>query len=229
MNKHNALLSSAVPLFDAIARLKTSSEESVSQEDWGALLKQRLHEFERQAFEAQLSPNHVTEAKYALVALIDETVLRSKWPGKTEWMTQMLQVQVFGEHMAGQNFFNRLTQLRQGGDLNLDVLEVFYIALCMGFEGKYSMEGKEKLLSLQLDLKNQIDLYRGTQDPRLSPDAQHHVTALETKQKRWPSWTAAACCAALVCLTYLGYGIAFKLLSDHHKDEVRATLEKSYS
>src|SRR5262245_7867347 len=51
------------------------------------------------------------EARYALVAFIDEQVLRSSWPGREEWMKQPLQLSSYRENVAGENFFRRLRAL----------------------------------------------------------------------------------------------------------------------
>ena len=57
----------------------------------------------------------LVEARYALVAFIDEQILKSNWPGRAEWMGQPLQLQLYGEYTAGENFFNRLRMLLQQG------------------------------------------------------------------------------------------------------------------
>ena len=58
----------------------------------------------------------IAEARYALVAFIDEQILKSSWPGRAEWMNQPLQLMLYREYTAGENFFARMRALlNQGG------------------------------------------------------------------------------------------------------------------
>lgn len=76
----------------------------------------------------------LAEARYALVAFIDEQILKSNWPGRAEWMGQPLQLMLYGEYTAGENFFNRMRVLLQQGGTSL-ALEVYYLCLALGFRG----------------------------------------------------------------------------------------------
>lgn len=78
----------------------------------------------------------IAEARYALVAFIDERVLRSTWPGRAEWMNQPLQLLLYREYAAGENFFARMrTVLHHGGYPR--ALEIYYLCLALGFRGAY--------------------------------------------------------------------------------------------
>ena len=52
---------------------------------------------------------------------------------------------LFGDQLAGENFFNRLESLRARGSAHLQALEVFHMCLLLGFQGRYIIEGSEKL------------------------------------------------------------------------------------
>lgn len=82
----------------------------------------------------------LAEARYALVAFTDEQILKSNWPGKNEWMNQPLQLALYREYTAGENFFVRLRALLQSGRPAL-ALEVYYLCLMLGFRGAYGKTG----------------------------------------------------------------------------------------
>ena len=82
-------------------------------------------QMERMAFERQIAMVILKDAKYALAAFVDEAVMCSRWPGRTAWMSRPLQLEMFGDHVAGEGFFERLAQLRQGGEANLDLIELY--------------------------------------------------------------------------------------------------------
>ncbi len=88
----------------------------------------------------------LAEARYALVAFIDEQVLKSNWPGRNEWMGHPLQLDLYNEYTAGENFFNRLRVLLQQGGAS-PALEVYYLCLVLGFRGAFGAGGDPRALS----------------------------------------------------------------------------------
>ena len=103
----------------------------------------------------------ISEAKYAFCALMDEIVLSSNFPIREDWERAPLQLRLFGEHLAGERFFDKLETLRLDPVANLEVLEVFYTCLLLGFQGKYLLEGSEKLNYLIGRLGQEITHARG--------------------------------------------------------------------
>ena len=84
-------------------------------------------------------------AKYAYCALMDEMVLSTQGALAETWQRNPLQLEMFGGQTAGEQFFERLEELRAQGAARVQVLEVFHMCLLMGFQGKYFIEGSEKL------------------------------------------------------------------------------------
>src|SRR4051794_40166261 len=82
----------------------------------------------------------LAEARYPLVAFIDEQVLKSTWHGRTEWMSQPLQLIYYREYTAGENFFVRLRALLQNGSRPF-ALEIYYLCMALGFRGAYGLSG----------------------------------------------------------------------------------------
>jgi type IV/VI secretion system ImpK/VasF family protein len=95
---------------------------------------------------ARLSDADLAEARYALVALIDEQILKSNWPGRAEWMGQPLQLLLYGEYTAGENVFNRIRVLLQQGATSPS-LEIYYLCLALGFRGAFGVSGDHRTLS----------------------------------------------------------------------------------
>lgn len=184
--------------------------------DRGAALHTGYHEriltafdyLERAAFEQQIPTQQIQNAKYALAAFVDELVLSSAWPGRNTWMGKPLQLQFFGEHLAGEGFFKKLIEIRQTAIENIDVLEIYYICLQLGFEGAYRMRGLDQLLTLQIDIRNQIELIRGVIDPRLAPDGVAKPTTTARVGMLVPYWVIASVTAAILFFIYLVYAIA---------------------
>lgn len=120
-----------------------------------------LDEFDRSAKRLNAAVDDIYAAKYAFCALIDETVLRTQTAIRSTWEREPLQLVLFGDQLAGENFYTQLEQLRRGGATSLQSLEVFHFCLLLGFQGKYLLEAPEKLSYLISRLGDEIAFLRG--------------------------------------------------------------------
>ena len=122
------------------ARLPTATDLPTAQE-----LRQRvvaaLDGVTSRGRSAGLPEADLGEARYALVAFIDEQVFKSSWPGRGEWMNQPLQLMYYREYTAGENFFVRLRALLQSGSRPF-ALEIYYLCMALGFRGAYGVSGE---------------------------------------------------------------------------------------
>jgi len=124
-------------------------------------IDQFLDQFELNARNMGKLPADVSDAKYAFCALMDEIILSSHFAIREDWERAPLQLRLFGEHLAGEGFFNKLEKLRFTPEAKVEVLEVFYTCLLLGFQGKYLLEGSEKLNYLISRLGQEITHARG--------------------------------------------------------------------
>lgn len=122
---------------------------------------QFLTRFDKQARSFNKPVELIEQSRYAFCALLDEIVLASGFPLRNEWARAPLQLRLFGEHLAGEGFFNRLEKLRVDPVNNLEALEVFHACLLLGFQGKYLLEGREKLALIINGLGNDLTKLRG--------------------------------------------------------------------
>ncbi|MCL2447680.1 MAG: DotU family type IV/VI secretion system protein [Polyangiaceae bacterium] len=93
-----------------------------------------LRQFVSNCRELRIPDGETAEARYAIVALIDEQVLRFHWPGRADWMSQPLQMHFYRETTAGENFFQRMGALNARGSSRLG-LEAYYLCIALGFAG----------------------------------------------------------------------------------------------
>lgn len=124
-------------------------------------IKQFLTAFERGATRMQADAEDVYACKYAFCATVDEVVLMSGFKVRDAWQRLPLQLQFFGEQLAGEQFFERLEALRREGARRVQALEVFHMCLLLGFQGKYLLEGTEKLNYLTARLGDEIARMKG--------------------------------------------------------------------
>jgi type VI secretion system protein ImpK len=125
-------------------------------------IKEFLTGLERGATKLGSSAEDVHLCKYAFCATVDEAILMSQFKVRDAWQRQPLQLQFFGEQLAGEQFFAKLEALRREGAPRVQILEVFHMCLLMGFQGKYLMEGSEKLNYLTARLGDEIAHLKGS-------------------------------------------------------------------
>ena len=79
--------------------------------------------------EARIPEQDMIDAKFALAAFADEIIYHSTWPGKTQWLSNPLQLQFFGLNTAGDGFFTNLDSL-YGQRNRAHVAQIYF--LCLG-------------------------------------------------------------------------------------------------
>ncbi|GDY14340.1 hypothetical protein LBMAG53_32180 [Planctomycetota bacterium] len=181
----SGLSESAAPVLKALADVLAKPEDCPPFADLQERLHQRLAEFEANTQRAGASFEEVAAAKYALVALIDESVMLSELPARDDWLSAPLQLRYFDEVTAGEEFYNRIDQVR--GARRYDALEIYWLCLAFGFKGKYGdRKGGERRRILMDALASEINQARGV-DPRapLSPQATA-AAANALDLPRWP-------------------------------------------
>lgn len=124
-----------------------------------------LGEFESRARKSCIPACDVEDARFAFCALLDEVILESKSNLRSEWECRPLQLEMFGGHMAGERFFDKLEFLRRDATAKLGVIEVFHMCLLLGFKGRYVLEGSEKLDYLTARLGDELVHLRGYRAP----------------------------------------------------------------
>ena len=199
----NLLLENSMSIFHLAMPLVSADRGANAGMDLREKLMQAFSSFEKLNNELQLDSSMISDVKYAIAAFVDEKVLGSLWPNKLAWMGKPLQLEYFGDNLAGEGFYTKLNKLRQGGERNIDALEVFYLCLQLGFEGMYRMRGLEQLKALQVDLRTQIADSRSRVPRTLSPHGGGAATFMEKVQRKVPYWVIAAVTFAVIFLTYI--------------------------
>jgi type VI secretion system protein ImpK len=168
-----------------------------------ARIRDFLAGFEREARRLQAEREDIHLAKFAFCALVDEVVLMSQSKVRDAWERLPLQLELFGEQLAGERFFEHLERLREGGASKVQLLEVFHMCQLMGFQGKYVVEGSEKLGYLTGRVGDEIAQHKGKRlgfAPHwAAPDRVVHALRSET-----PAWAMASIFALLGLLGFVG-------------------------
>lgn len=167
-------------------------------------IKEMLNQLERKVHDANIEIVKLQQARYALVALIDETIFSSQWSRRTVWMSKPLHVEFYGPGNAGDEFFMRLHELWQRAQVHLEIIEVFYLCLVLGFKGRYFRE-PERLRLLIEDTYSELRRVSGSsiKVEMLAPNAKRREEIAATVTKQVPLWVVAAGAAAAGVVVFL--------------------------
>lgn len=192
-------------LYDGFYALFLLKNRNAPKDDaeLAARMQRYLSEFDRVAKNQTVSPEDLHLAKFAFCATADEIILRSQFKIRDQWERRPLQLTMFGEQLAGESFFTKLEALRAQGSQHVQVLEVYHMCLLLGFQGKYMIEGTEKLNYLTARLGDEIANMKGKRAvfaPHWDrPDKVAHQLKSET-----PLWVIGSVFALLALVAFIG-------------------------
>jgi type VI secretion system protein ImpK len=165
----NPLVRAASPLLLLAGRLRGT----LAVGDVGSVRQLALTEirgFEQRAQAAGISNEMVLAGRYALSATLDEAVLSTPWGAQSEWSQQTLLVVLHREAWGGEKFFDMLERTSADPRRYIDLMELQYLCIAVGFCGKYHVieRGHNQLAEVQHDLYRRIREYRGAPQTALS-------------------------------------------------------------
>ena len=122
-----------------------AAESGQTQPSDPAALRQQLlttlQSFATHPATRQLGAEEIEDARFALVAWADETLLRSHWPGREQWAQSLLQLELFQTNRGGNEFYEHLARLRPDQSV---VREIHLLCLAFGFEGQMADREPER-------------------------------------------------------------------------------------
>ena len=182
----------------AIVRVSSGRQQVHDAETFRDQIRRALQNSMQEARGIGCSGDLAHSAVFAVVALLDESVLNLQTPVLSEWARRPLQEELFGVHNAGDVFFRNLNDLlaRPDAPETADALEVYCLCLLLGFKGRYALGGSGELHACIRRAKDKMERSRGpARLPRVLLDdaATDRVVRLD-RFGRWLAYAAAVAC-----------------------------------
>lgn len=161
-------------------------------------LAQEVREFTDAAQAAGMAPERVSAARYVLCTMLDEAASDTPWGGQGAWAQRSLLAEFHGEVFGGEKVFQLMARLAQQPSTHIELLELIYAGLALGFEGRYRVidGGRMQLDAVRARLAQIIRTERGPAPAAMAPNWPGHPVA----QKRALGWAPLAATAALTLL-----------------------------
>lgn len=195
------LAAAAAPLLALVAEIRNA----VTNADVDALRRATVEEikaFELRAVRFGSRAGDVTVARYALCAMLDETVMTTPWGNASNWSAHSLLNQFHGETWGGEKVFAILDRVKGDPDKYLALIKLIALCLAFGFEGRYRVVegGRYQIDALRDELHRMLAGHLRPVPPALSPQVE--AVKVRRRLRRYvPNWVffsvAAACLVAL--------------------------------
>jgi type VI secretion system protein ImpK len=224
----NPLLRAAAPLFALVRQLRqTRRHDDVEglRRDVIASIRQ----FDNEAVQAGVAAKTAAQATYALCGLIDETVLSTPWGSDSIWAKKSLLITFYKEASAGETFFQFLSEARTYPKNNVDLLELFYVCLSLGFQGRYRLQdrGGDHLARIRQEVLALIRQQRGEHERELSPRWRGIEDRGLAVSRFVPLWVAGAVACAVILIAFVGFNLRLNAASDDVYDKIVALVPPS--
>ena len=187
-------LMSYVLVFQAVCSERPPSMNQVREK-----IDSLIAEQERRVKAGEVPWDPYREALFAVLSWVDDVVLNSAWPH--------LMLSTFGTLNAGKEFFQRLDNLPAAA---LDVKEIYFLCLGLGFEGRYALgEKSDQLRDYRRRLYRDITGTSTIQQDRLFPEAYNRPTGVPRAERKR---VGAAWFALALVIPAILFGIYWYLL-----------------
>ncbi|WP_271272509.1 type IVB secretion system protein IcmH/DotU [Aliamphritea hakodatensis] len=96
--------------------------------------------------------------------VLDEFILNCDWNEECRWENQTLLSELFGMRDGGEQFYAVVEKALSQPNLLVDMLEVIYVLLKIGFKGQYHLQGQKHIDGIYYKIESVL---RDTQAPSL--------------------------------------------------------------
>jgi type VI secretion system protein ImpK len=211
----NKLEIAATALLSLLGRLR----ETPSHPDPAGLkssIIEKIRGFEHSAQDLGVDKETIFWTRYVLCTTLEEMVLSTPWGNQSLWRDQSLLVTLHNEAWGGEKFFQLLQKLLQNPAKNIELLEVMYICLSFGFEGRFRPlpDGYAQLQTLRDNLYRTIRNHHEEYERDLSANWQGIYLKQNALVQYVPLWVVLAVSGVILLLMYSGFNLSLNVKSD---------------
>jgi type VI secretion system protein ImpK len=163
-----------------------------------------VRRYEQSLRDARVPLEQIRTSHYALCASLDDVVQNTPWGSRGPWADASLASTFHQEVRSGERFFDLLTRLCQNAGKFLPVIELMYLCMSLGMQGRYrlSPRGPAELDRVREETYLIILRQRGAAEPALSPHWRGISAPYRPLRMELPVWLTALIAAGLLGLAY---------------------------
>ena len=123
-------------------------------------LLEGIAQFRQNGIHLEYHPSIIEKSCFVLCAAFDEAILYTTWGDRVRWENHSLLSKVFSERNGGEVFFQILEKACQQPAKLVDFIELQYVMLMLGFQGRYRDREESLLHEVKSDVYNIVSDYR---------------------------------------------------------------------
>ncbi|MFA0112677.1 type IVB secretion system protein IcmH/DotU [Vibrio sp. 10N.261.46.E11] len=125
-------------------------------------LIQGINDIKAQATELTYPIAVIDKLCFLYAVVIDEFIIYSEWGEKNGWENKTLLSELFGMRNGGELFFSVAEKAARQPHKLIDLLEIIYLFINIGFKGQYREGNADQLKAFTYQLEQTISQYRNT-------------------------------------------------------------------
>jgi type VI secretion system protein ImpK len=202
-------------ILTAITRFRSNRQAVADAASFRNQIKGAIGAAEAEATRSGYTSDDVRLATFAVVALLDESILNSNNPIFTDWPRMPLQEELFGMHTAGEMFFSCIDRLlaKSNSAQTADLLEIYALCLLLGYRGRYSVSGQEGVRVVASTVTEKLQHLRGGPHPLAPNWAPPQGAAPQQASDPWVRALLFSTMGALLFAILFFVGFKFVLIS----------------
>ncbi|OAJ92351.1 type IVB secretion system protein IcmH/DotU [Vibrio bivalvicida] len=151
---------------------------------------------------------------YAVV--LDELIIYSQWGESRGWENKTLLSELFGMRNGGELFFTVSDKALRQPHKMIDLLEIIYIFLNIGFKGQYRETGNDQLKAFIHQLEQLVSQYRQSSTMHCHTRTKLPKVRKPTRRKRYLITTIF-----FLCLIFTSIGLTYFWYNNTHSQRAR--------
>jgi len=180
----NQLINISSELLTKTLKVSTLSEP----EDLTVFREQLIHginDIKAQATDLTYPVAVIDKLCFLYAVVLDEFIIYTEWGEKRGWENKTLLSELFGMRNGGELFFSVAEKASRQPHKLIDLLEVIYLFLNIGFKGQYRDSGAEQLKAFIHQLEQTITQYRMIGGVHCHTKVKLPVMRKPTRRKRY--------------------------------------------
>ena len=200
----NPLEQAASRLIPLLVTIRASHSHPAPDQLRNQLIRE-LDSFKTNARDILDDPKQVTQASYVMCTALDEAAMNTPLGHASNWSQHNLLSTFHNEVAGGERFFTLLKGLGKNPKENIQLLELMYLCLSLGYEGSYRLaaNGQETLVKVRNWLHELIQSVRDVPESALSQRWQGSLVKERKLPRMTPLWVGLAAALAIASITYV--------------------------
>ena len=200
------LAAAAAPILAILGRLANGGIAGQPQmEELRERAVRAFRAFEADARGASSSASEIRAAHYVLCAAFDDILLNTNWGAQSNWAQKSLGSTFHQDTRSGERVFDLLAGMMRDPGSYKGALELTYLALSLGLQGKYRLMpyGMAELEQVRENLYLLLQRLRSSAEADLSPHWRGADAPHKAARRVLPIWVAFVLAAVLLVAGWL--------------------------